>query len=99
MMTDYDVPFECACCGNKSTNYLCGKCMAMERDKENSALRSRLSLADAVAVAAKKQVCHNIELCRGISVKCYCTLCTALDAYNAALKEKGRDTAFGVHPR
>lgn len=41
-MRDYDVPFECACCGNKSTNYLCGKCMALTRDVENAALRAEV---------------------------------------------------------
>ena len=26
MSFDYDIVFPCACCGEKSTNYLCGKC-------------------------------------------------------------------------
>lgn len=39
MSFDYDIVFPCACCGNKSTNYLCGKC-AKEHCPSCAALRA-----------------------------------------------------------
>lgn len=46
MSFDYDIVFPCACCGNKSTNYLCAKC-AKEHCTSCSALRARLEAAEA----------------------------------------------------
>jgi hypothetical protein len=37
MSTDYDAPYSCACCGKKTTNYLCGRCARKPDEDENVA--------------------------------------------------------------
>jgi len=42
-MTDYDVPYQCACCGKMTTNYLCGRCAKGQYSNDIAALRSSLA--------------------------------------------------------
>lgn len=59
-MTDYDVPYQCACCGKMTTNYLCGRCAKEHYSNDIDALRAALLRAERMekVVEAAKMVMH-----------------------------------------
>jgi hypothetical protein len=75
MEFDYDIVFPCACCGEKSTNYLCGRCSKFQC-VECAALRARVAVLEKVAEAAIAGPCRHTSDYKGTD----CPLRAALDA-------------------
>ena len=52
MSTNYDVAYECACCGKKSTYYLCRACAKEQAEAHVSAAEGRVEESSGIQLIA-----------------------------------------------